>query len=261
MALSQRRERLVRRLHRRKSRVREGAVLVEGVRAVSEALDGGANALFALLTPELDRTAEGAALRSRLAATTECEAVADAELATLAATERPQGVLLVAREPDIDIGAAISGDVLVLDAVQDPGNVGTLIRSAAAFGFSGVVCLDGTADPWGPKAVRSSAGTAFRIPVWRCELSEALARLEEAGCSLVVGAADGRPLAGLVESGRQDAATRFGVVVGNEGAGVRDGLRDAAYATVAIEMKGPVESLNAGIAGSILMYRISEVRA
>lgn len=259
MELSQRRERLVRRLHQRKTRVREGLVLVEGVRAVAEALDGGAKAAFAIVSPDLERTDEGRLLMSRLAASERVE-VSPARLREVAATERPQGVLLVCDEPAAEVSDLPDGDVLVLDAVQDPGNVGTLIRSASAFGFAGVVCLDGTADPWGPKAVRSSAGTVFRIPVSGCELSDAVRHLRHAGLRVIVGAADGRPLGDFIASSAAERGP-VGVVVGNEGAGVRAELSQAADATVAIEMRGHVESLNAGIAGSILMYRISEARA
>lgn len=260
MALSQRRERLVRRLHQRKTRVREGLVLVEGIRAVHEALDSGANAVFALHAPELERSTEGTELLARLA-DVERVAVTSAEVRAVSATERPQGVLLVCEEPRFDADACTRGDVLVLDAVQDPGNVGTLIRSAAAFGFGGVLCLDGTTDPWGAKAIRSSAGTVFRIPVSGCELSEAVRVIGEARLRSVVGAADGRPLGDFVDYVRGgDTEQGMAVIVGNEGAGVRPELRSAGAEVVAIEMTGGVESLNAGIAGSILMYRISEAR-
>lgn len=260
MGLSQRRERLVQRLKHRKSRVREGSVLVEGVRAVSEVLDAGARVHFAVCAPDLDRTTDGVALRERLAVSVPCESVSDVELRALAATESPQGVLLVSDEPKVELADALQGDVLVLDGVQDPGNVGTLVRSAVAFGFAGVVCLDGTADPWGPKAVRASAGTVFRIPVSGCELSEAVAGLTARGLRLAVAAADGGPFADFIAGpGKRDRSVA--VAVGNEGAGVRSELRDAAHAVVAIEMRGPAESLNVGIAGSILMYGISQARA
>lgn len=260
MGLSQRRERLVHRLKQRKSRAREASVLVEGVRAVAEALEAGAEVHFAVCAPDLDRTTDGAALRDRLAASVSCEDVSDVELRALAATDTPQGILVVAEEPQIEFSDALRGDVLVLDAVQDPGNVGTLVRSAAAFGFAGVVCLDGTADPWGSKAVRSSAGTVFRIPVSRCELSTALRGLRERRFSLAVAAADGGPFADFI-SDRRERERPVAVVVGNEGAGVRAELLAAANAVVAIEMRGHVDSLNVGIAGSILMYGISKARA
>lgn len=174
--------------------------------------------------------------------------VSDAEMDAIADTEHPQGIVLVCEEPRPDLEAALEGArrVLVLDAVQDPGNVGTLVRSAVAFGFDVVVTLDGTADPWGSKAVRASAGTVFRVPLVRAAADDVVAGLTAAGLSILVASAEGSAAVDPPEDS-------FALVVGNEGAGVRDAVREAARATVAVPMTGPAESLNVGIAGSILM--------
>lgn len=256
MELSQRRSALVRRLHRRKSRAREGAVLVEGVRAVGELLDAGVRPRFVVTSPGLDATEHGAELRDRLVEVDPSAAqVSDAELAALAGTETPQGVLLVCDEPRPGIDAALPGPILLLDAVQDPGNVGTLIRSAVAFGFTGVLVADGSADPWGPKAVRASTGSAFRIPVVGCHLTEALAALERASVSIWAAAADG--VAADTVRGGSAGGQGYCLAVGNEGRGVRSELREAARTIVKVEMRGPVESLNAAVAGSILMHALT----
>ena len=140
--------------------------------------------------------------------------------------------------------------VLVLDAIQDPGNVGTLIRSAVAFGIEGALCLDGTADPWGAKAVRASAGCVFRIPVATADTAEAVGSLREVGTPILVASADGEGAAGRRAS--------FALALGNEGGGVRRALKAAADATIAVRMRGPAESLNVGIAGSILMHELTK---
>lgn len=255
MALSQRRARMVGRLRHRKTRERDELVLVEGVRGAREALDAGAEVRFALASPRLEGSEEGRALLDRLRASgTDVEGVDDAALASLSDTEAPQGVLLVCAEPGASLADTVrsGGRYLVLDAVQDPGNVGTLIRAATAFALDGVLALDGTADPWNPKTVRSSAGTAFRIPVVTVGCADALAALAGAGVAVLVAEAGGdRP-------GAEEAAGGWALVVGNEGSGPRARTLSAARAVLRIPMPGPAESLNAGVAGSILLYALTQ---
>ena len=250
MALSQRRRRLVAGLRQRKTREREGLVLVEGVRAVNEALDAHVDVRFAVTSPKLVTTDEGVALSERLG-TTPIEGVSDDELTALADTTTPQGVLLVCRQPRLDLGDLPANRLLIVDGVQDPGNTGTLIRAAVAFGLDGVVCLDGTADPWGAKTVRASAGLVFRCRVTRAGASETLEHLAAVGTPLLVADASGRDVE------RHRGAPRFALVVGNEGAGVRSELETAAADVVAVPMTGPAESLNVGVAGSILMHTLT----
>lgn len=248
MALSQRRERFIGRLRSAKTRAREGAVLVEGVRAVSEAIESGVTVDFAVTSPRLLATKAGERLAERLAAQ-ECERVEDDELGALADTERPQGVLLVCREPEAGLDRIRGGGrYLVLDRVQDPGNAGTLVRAAVAFGLAAVVCLDGTVDPWGPKTVRSSAGMIFRIPVVRAEADAAAERLAAEGVPLFVADTEGEDV------GEHRRAPSFALVVGNEGAGVREELARRADKRLGVGMPGPAESLNVAMAGSILLH-------
>ena len=253
--LSQRATRLVERLKTRKGRVREAAVLVEGVRCAAAALDAGARIRFAVMAPSLADRPGGAPLIDRLrAAHLEVRIVEDDELAALSDTETPQGVLLVADEPRTDLADLRPGRWLVLDAVQDPGNAGTLVRAAAAFGADGVVSLDGTVDLWGPKAVRASAGLVFGVPIVRADVGALVDRCGSDGVEILVADASGEDVAGL------GALERVALVVGNEGAGVRDELSRVAGRRVAVPMQGSVESLNVGVAGSILLYAISRDR-
>ena len=256
MGLSQRRSRLLRRLAVNRSRAREGLVPVEGIRAVAEALAADASIHFAVVSPRLEGTEEGRALRERLEVRPGVDVVeiSDDEMTEHADTQHPQGVLLVCSEPEVDAATALRGSrrALVLDAVRDPGNVGTLVRSAVAFSFDPVLVLDGTADPWSAKAVRASAGTVFHASVARLSADEAVEALAAEGLPIFAASAEG--VAGV------EPPERVAVAVGNEGAGVRQSLRDAAAAVVAVPMSGPAESLNVGIAGSILMSDFS-VRA
>jgi TrmH family RNA methyltransferase len=250
-ALSQRQGALVANLRVPKSRAREAAVLVEGVRAVSEALAAGARVRFVVASPRLVASEEGNALRERLAAFDVTE-VDDAELARHSDTETHQGVLLVCDEPSGGLdGLAPAGWYLVLDGVQDPGNVGTLVRAAVAFGLDAVIALDGTADPWSAKTVRSAAGMTFRLPIVRTSSTAAIARLSELRVPILVADAGGED----VGARRHDHG--FALVVGNEGAGARRDIAAAAAATVAVRMPGPAESLNVAMAGAILLHELT----
>ncbi len=254
MSLSQRRAQLVGRLRRRKTREREGLVLVEGIRSVTEALEAGAEPVFAVVSPRLDTLAWGADLLATLCARVEdVERLGDAELDALADTERPQGVLLVCRQRSWDVAELRQrGRYLVLDAVQDPGNVGTLVRAATAFDVDGVIVLDGTADPWGPKAVRSSAGMTFRVSVGLAEADAVVELLRESDVPLFVADASGVDVADV------STPASWALAVGNEGVGTRETLRLAATRFVRIPMPGPAESLNAGVAGAILLYALTQ---
>ena len=237
-------------------------MLVEGVRAVIEALDAGASGRFAVTSPRLGQTSGGSALVARLAATDlELNTIDDADLRALASTEHPQGILFVCSEPRASLDLVEPGmRLLVLDGVQDPGNTGTLVRAAVAFGLDAVILLEGTADPWTPKTVRASAGMAFRIPLIQARSADTVAALRHAGVPLYAAATGGEPVGESdgEPAGGDASRVGFALAVGNEGAGVRDDLRDAATSTVSIPMQGPAESLNVAMAGSVLLYELTK---
>lgn len=256
MALSETRRRLVARLHRRKTRQREGLVLVEGARAATEALSNGARPRFVLQLPEAPAsTSED--LADCLAGVPDVQEVTPEEMRVLSGTETPQGLILVVEEPMADPGevwANRDARIVLLDGVQDPGNVGTLVRVSAAFGCTALVALDGTADPWSPKAVRASAGTAFRIPLLRERWAETTRRLDGWSGQLFRADAGGRGVAGV------SASTPWALALGGEGDGCRRELSERANATVSIPMPGGVDSLNVGIAGALLLYELTRDR-
>lgn len=246
--------RLLHALKSRSGREKHRAFLVEGVRVVEELVGSAIDLKFAVAAPSLEDSRRGRALAEWLAANTLVRNVREAELKPLADTETPQGVIAVAGMPQhalSDIGLAARALVLVLDAVQDPGNLGTLIRSADAFGAAGVVALPGTVDFWNPKVVRAAAGSAFRVrlvsesaePVWQW-----LAAHDVTVCGADVrgiGIADAR------------IGERAALVVGNEGGGLRKETRAHVNSMLAIPMTGRAESLNVAVAAGILLYELS----
>lgn len=143
--------------------------------------------------------------------------------------------------------------VLLCDAVQDPANVGTMIRTAAGLGFGGVVLAGPCADPYSPKMLRAGMGAVGRVPVlMEDDPLEAAERLKAAGCTLVAAA-----LEGAVPLNEAEHARPVALLVGNEGAGLSAGLLAAAGLRVAIPMENGVESLNVAAAAAILMYHFS----
>lgn len=250
--ISRSRELLIGRLRRRKTREREGLYLVEGTRTAATALAADAKVRFACVSPALGADDP---LRARLGDRhVEVLEVDDDTLARLADTRTPQGVLLVCEQPCLrwaDLGLSAASRVLLLDALQDPGNVGTLVRAAAAFALDAVVALDGTVDPWNPKAVRASAGHVAGVPVLGADWDEARDALVAAPLPVLAATSDGEDVRRrLPEAG-------WALAIGNEGAGIRRPLLQHAEVRVAIPMPGDVDSLNAGLAGAILMYELS----
>ncbi|MBW3573216.1 MAG: RNA methyltransferase [Gemmatimonadetes bacterium] len=175
------------------------------------------------------------------------------ELAELADTETPQGILAVARIPSAGLDdLAVDADpavILVLDAVQDPGNFGTLARTAEALGAAGVVALPGTVDAWNPKAVRAAMGSTFRLPVASVDWDALAPWLSSRGLATLAAAAGGEPLP-------EPRPRRAALVLGNEGAGIGDQTRARADRVVGIPLRGRAESLNVAAAGAILLYEL-----
>ncbi|HEY7637032.1 MAG TPA: RNA methyltransferase [Gemmatimonadales bacterium] len=251
---------LVRDLHRRRGRERRGLALAEGVRLVEEAVDAGIRLRGALVSPALEGTPRGRALKSALAErAVRVEQVSEPELEKLADTEHPQGVLAVI-EPRPwrieDIPVSRGAVLLALDGVQDPGNVGTILRTAHGLGAAGVVALPGTAELNNSKVIRGSMGALFRLPSVASEVATFLAWAERFGVELWITAADGEPVNRFPEADRPPVA----LVLGNEGAGVSSAVGSAARRRVAIPLASGVESLNVAVAAGILLYEVSRAR-
>ena len=255
---------------------------VEGPKLVEDALRSGLEAEALLVSESAEPTLEtilGAASvsesgipRSRILRTT------DKLFASVAGTETPQGVAALFRAPewgfeDILRGApdengARSGAsplVVVMVGVQDPGNVGTIIRSAEAFGATGVIAARGTADPWSPKALRASAVSALRLPLLRgIAIPVLLAQLKMAQVKIIATSGRGPDSAqgGSRESpSYPDLREPSAIFVGNEGAGLAREVLHSADGTISIPMHPSVDSLNAGVAASIALFEAARQRS
>jgi RNA methyltransferase, TrmH family len=249
---------LIRHLHQRRGRERRGLALAEGVRLVEEALAARVRVRAAALAPALEATPRGQALASALRQRSErVEQRGDRELASLAATDHPQGVIAVIEPPRWrldDLRLDVRSVVVVLDAVQDPGNVGTIVRTAWALGAAGLIALPGTAELTNPKVLRATMGGFFRLPAIAVKLEDATDWLRRQSVRVWVSARDGDHVTPA------PADRPLALVVGNEGAGVRDELRAAAERRIAIPLRPDAESLNVAVAAGILLYEVLRER-
>jgi RNA methyltransferase, TrmH family len=252
---------LIRDLHRRRGRERRGLALAEGVRLVEEALAVAVPIRGVAVSPALEATTRGKALKAAVVDHgIRIEAVSDDELVGLADTEHPQGVVAVI-EPkqwalgDIRLTPGLT--VLVLDGVQDPGNVGSMLRTALGLGAEGVVALKGTADLTNPKVIRGAMGASFRLPAVAATPEELVAWARLQGGEIWVAAVNGETADRLPR--RTPGRPPVALVVGNEGAGVGPLLDTAADRRIAIRLSPGVESLNVAVAAGILLYEVTRV--
>jgi RNA methyltransferase, TrmH family len=235
----------------RSEREARGLAVLEGVRLAEEALAAGTAIGWFLYTEELVGKERGAQLVQRLTgAGARGYRVTGAVLAKAATTEHSQGLVAVWSPHPRGWNEFGPGPLLVCDALQDPGNLGTMLRTAEAMGAGGAVLTGSTVDPLNPKVVRSAMGSLFRLPLVREEEPEqAAAALADRGYALLVAEAGGGSLPWEL-----DLTGRVAIAVGSEAHGPSPGLRSAAAATVRIPMPGPVESLNAAVAAAVLLY-------
>ncbi len=232
-----------------------GRVVVEGWRALDAAVSAGAHFEIAAYTPEAADDARLAALRRAMRASGAREVILAPDVfAALAQVETPQGALGIARRPGPPPASTLDAPdalAVVLDAVQDPGNVGAILRTAAAVGVTVAVTVDGAADPFGPKALRASAGTAFLVPVLHFADAETAAMdMRRHGTRLMVaGPRGGRPVA------EASFARPLALIFGNEGVGAAEAWSRAGAETVYLPVGNGVESLNVAASAAIFLYR------
>ncbi len=186
-------------------------------------------------------------------------------LAAMSPVQQPTGVVAIARARATDVRVVFAAArahgpqlpiVLVLAGLQDPGNVGSIVRTAAAFGAAGIIAIDGTANPFSWKALRGAMGGTFRLPVAaRGTMPDVIASAGQEHMRLVAAVPrGGTPLPSL------DFALPIAVVLGNEGSGISQTALSAAHDTVTIPMRAPVESLNVAIAASLILYEAARQR-
>lgn len=235
------------------ARLSGGMVAIEGDHLLAEALRSG----MVLKTVFVSERREVPAIVPR---GVEVLRLTDEVFESVVETRAPQGVAALIVPPVPTMGAVLRGTPLILIAVglQDPGNLGTLVRSAEAFGASGVLTTPGTVSAWNQKALRASVGSVFRMPVVAATAEEIVRlKLQEVRLLAAVGFDDSK----TVVAQEMDFSTGCALMIGNEGSGLTAEWMDMADARVTIPCPGPVESLNAAIAGSLLLYEASRQRS
>jgi TrmH family RNA methyltransferase len=230
-----------------------GAFLLDGPHLLQEAMRSGRaliRRVFAL--PEVIET--GALLEAFAGTGVELYEVSERVIKRLSSTGTPQGVVAEAEAPQISLEQMpLEGITMVLDGIQDPGNTGTIVRTAHAFGAGAVVLLPGTCDIYNPKALRATAGSAFHIPVVRTERDELVRILKESGIRIAVAVAhDGIPL------GQVELKPPMALVFGSEAHGVSDEILQAADVSISIPIPGGAESLNVAQAAAVCLWEITK---
>jgi TrmH family RNA methyltransferase len=229
----------------------EGYAPIEGLRMVEEAIRSGLRFRAVFFSASAHSRAQR--LLPQIGSHVEMLLVPDKLFAGAVPSETPQGVAALVRWkafrlPDILLRAS-RFPVLIVAGIQDPGNLGTIIRSAEAFEAAGVVIGEGTVSPFNPKVVRASAGSIFRLPLVRAKLSEAMVQMRAQGLPLLATSSHkGVPLYQVSLAGP------VAIFVGNEGAGLPRNMASEMDETIAIPHAAQVESLNAGVAASIVLY-------
>lgn len=214
--------------------------MVEGEKFCADILRAGVEIVYTITT------------NSKLSAYPNICVVSDKQLASLATTKTNQNIICICKKREVEINSV--GNALILDAVQDPGNVGTLIRSAMAFGFEDVY-LNDCADVYGEKVIRSSAGLSLTARLHVVDYNAIKQNKTKIADLFLVADMNGENINKI-----RLPKKRIAVIIGNEGNGVSEGFLKLADNVVSIPMSVKVESLNAGVAGSIIMQKLSEVK-
>jgi TrmH family RNA methyltransferase len=237
----------------KRGREAQGKFILEGVHLVREALQANVELEVILFSLEKGYPSE---LPAEI--TVEIIGVSDAVLAKCSDTQTPQGIVGIALKPEWSkelLWEQANGLVVVVDSIQDPGNLGTIIRSADAVGVTGVVLGRGTVDLYNPKTIRSTMGSLFHLPILEYDLHELLPLAREKGIELISASLQAEQSCYELDMTR---ATWF--IVGNEGSGVNTELEQYVSQQIIIPMRGKAESLNVAMAATVLLFEASRQR-
>ena len=235
-----------------KYRKKEGLFLAEGYRCVKQLLENGVIEIIELLTDEKFE------FRDIVAHNRQIFTLNSEDFSTISDTQTPQGVIAVCKIPketEVNKLATKSGLIVAFDEIQDPGNLGTMIRTASWFGVNGLLVGDGTVDMFHPKVIRSTSGATGTIPFLKGDLPDLLNRLENEGYQIFL--LDGSEKSVDLRNINLDISHKIILTVGNEGNGIQPNLFNSSRTAVRIEGKSDrVESLNAAVALSIGLYQL-----
>ncbi len=254
-------KRLLNLQRKRKAREEEGLFLVEGLRMAGEAPGEDIRELY--VSESFERKDLSAVEQIAQKGSVSPEVLSDNVFAHVSDTRTPQGILLVLSQKEYALDDLLkpaacdaSSLLLILENIQDPGNLGTLFRSAEAAGVTGILMSGDTVDVYNPKVIRSTMGSIYRMPFrYEEDLLTALTELKEEGIRIF--AAD---LCGAVPYDQEDYSGSGAFLIGNEGSGLTKEAAALADICIKIPMKGQVESLNAAVAGAVLLFEAARQR-
>lgn len=235
----------------------EGYCAIEGLRILEEAIRSGLRFQAVFVSASAETKAQR--LLPQIGAHVETVLLPDKLFAGVVPSETPQGVAALVKWKQFSLEEILAkaqvGPLLVIAGVQDPGNLGTILRSAEAFGAGGVLLGEGTVSPFNPKVVRGSAGSVFRVPLARAKMIEVVSGMRKSGVRLMATSSHkGTPL------GQAKLGVALAIFIGSEGAGLPRDLIPKMDELVAIPHSPQVESLNAGVAASIVLYEAARQR-
>ncbi|MFD1335261.1 TrmH family RNA methyltransferase [Oceanobacillus iheyensis] len=231
-------------LHRRKERLKTNTFLIDGIHLIQEALKSNwvIQELIVVEGYELPNDAKDVPVAY----------VSENVLKEISQTQTPQGVIAVV-EMNIPKVQEDNNLIILLDAIQDPGNMGTIIRTADAAGVDAVVLGDGCVDIFNDKVIRATQGSIFHIPIYTATLEQEIHMLQTQGFTILATA-----LHDAVEYTEVSDHNKVGLILGNEGAGIAPSILNKANKRINIPIYGKAESLNVGIAAGILMYHLKK---
>ncbi|MBZ5616846.1 MAG: RNA methyltransferase [Acidobacteriia bacterium] len=242
---------------RRAEPTAQGETAIEGVKLLEEALRSGRHVESVFFSESARPLAEK--LLPQVGARTETLVLPDALFRSIVPSDAPQGVAALVKLPAFSAAQLLDrkgdGPFVVAAGLQDPGNLGTILRSAEAFGAAGVFLTEGTVSPYNSKVLRGSAGSIFRLPWLRISSAELIPLLRAGGVHLLATSShQGTPLPQI------SWTLPLAIFIGNEGAGLSHELKREMDETLAIPQAAPLESLNAGVAASIVLYEAARNR-
>lgn len=249
-------------LKKAKERREKKAFVVEGPRMVVEAPAESLKAVY--IAESYENNPENQTVLTELRSKCESvgavfETVADSVFKNVSDTQTPQGIMAVVAMPEYGLEQLLDGEkthLLILESVQDPGNLGTMVRTGEGAGITGVIMNKTTVDLFNPKTIRSTMGSIYRVPFYVTEdLSETMQLLKTKGVSLYAA-----HLKGEHYYTDEDYTKSCGFLIGNEGNGLSDEIANRADTYIKIPMEGQVESLNAAISATLLMYEANRQR-
>ncbi len=245
-------------LYRKKGREKHKSFLIEGIKIIDEVIANNYSIEYIIYTDCLLDNEEGLALFSKINQFKNLVYVPMNIFKEISDTENPQGIMGVSKIVSKDNEEIYSGEnktFLFLDGIQDPGNMGTIIRTADAFSMGGIIIREGSVDPYNPKVIRSTMGSIFRVPLYFTKGIEEVVKLRSQGISIYSTALDGSiPIHSV------DFYGNFLLSIGNESKGVSEEVFSLSDKLIKIPMSGKTESLNAAVAASIIMYEAMKQR-